>query len=187
MGEAGHCCDPLGAIWVSENGLVWTRVDDDDFAHHWRPASVWSSKGRLLAYGDSGLFGSTDGNEWTPIPIGDAPADFLGTPIKANGSLTYIVSSGASRSPLELWRLDASGWTRLGPLPLSDGASFQMGAGGWDGRVALGERWHRRGRVESLAWASEDGATWQLATNTAIGFCRDGRCRGRGGLRGRWV
>jgi len=172
VGVERECCGAgvNGAIWVSVDADAWTRVYDADVDGTGGLWSIWTADDQLYAYGEPGLLTSSDGYEWEPVTIGDPPAEYLDTPIKADGFLAYAVGTGADGSAgLDLWRLDGSGWTNTGRLPDSEGASFQRGVASTSGWVILGER-YRRDRVRSLAWVSADGTSWQAAPTPPAAF-----------------
>jgi hypothetical protein len=88
-------------VWTSVDGLVWSRVADDET--RLPGIDVTATDSGLVATGWDGLWTSVDGLTWSPVPSDEAVFGGEGDPKISGSSVTVggpglVVVGGASPS-----------------------------------------------------------------------------------------
>jgi len=152
--------EPYGAVsYTSIDGQQWQRFDIPLPFDTFSGATHLGS--RAVVATSQGLIVSDDGQGWRSVaaPPGPGPIIELGT----NGP-SSIAFTGGGTDRVEVWLSnDGEAWQPVGQLPDSRGLDSVIVAGGPLGWVAIGASF-RRNRAVSVAWFSDDGQAWRVAT-----------------------
>ncbi|MGB9358143.1 MAG: hypothetical protein WCC01_06270 [Acidimicrobiia bacterium] len=176
------------AVWVSADGLVWSRVDDPDGlnADGWQTMNTVTTGGPgLVAVGtsapglhkdDAAVWTSTDGLRWTRVP--DDSGDFSGAgdhhmaDVVAGGPGLVAVGSVGSvdTGVAAVWTSqDGLAWTRVAHSDeVFGGDRWQFMASvtvSDSGLVAVGGD-SSGDDLDAAVWTSPDGLVWSRVVDT---------------------
>jgi len=187
---------PAAAVWVSSDGLAWSRVPDDGGAlsgSDWRWMEAVTAGGPgLVAVGKAdgavAVWVSVDGSAWERVPHDEQLFGDPGTPpmfgVAPGGP--GLVAVGAFNSKAAVWvSADGLVWERLphdeqlfgcpspgvGEQALQSCGATKMIAvtAGGPGLVAIGSS-EINNRKTAVVWVSADGVTWSRVRDDGQAF-----------------
>jgi hypothetical protein len=164
--------DSVAVVWVSPDGLSWTRPPAVRAPGYQRMLSVAAGPSRLVAVGFDGsnaaVWTSADGMTWSQVPHHEALSGGVMWSVMAGGPGLVAVGNdgwfGSSESTAAVWTSpDGFTWTRV---PHDDdvfghpaGGAMNSVAPGGPGLIAVG-RDASGGDGDAAVWTSPDGLTW---------------------------
>ena len=178
------------AVWLSPDGLNWTRVPHDEAVlGDGLMRSVAAYGGGFVAVGsddsggdaDAAVWLSPDGLNWTRVPhdeavFGGGGHEFMTSVASFDGGLVAVGrSDGLERSGSAVWTSpDGRAWARiLRDAPIFEDAGT-VDVAPFGGRlVAVGFDWPS-GDADAAVWLSPDGLNWTRVPRDKSVFGGDG-------------
>lgn len=175
------------AVWLSQDGYSWDRVDDSTgafdtgtFASMWDVAAAGPG---LVAVGYVGIMDafeaavwvSPDGTAWTRVTddsfTGDSNKGMTGITTLEDGRIVVVGNDVSNRVPSpSVWTSsDGVSWRQIDGFESVDGGSGIAAVAVWDeglvavGRDESGDDW------DAAVWVSPDGDAWRRVEDTALG------------------
>jgi len=186
VGESSAADEPTeAAVWVSLDGIGWTRITSQDSVFEDSIMADVTAFGDLLvavgfAFSGSGtnaaVWTSANGTDWTRVAhdgtvFGGNGDQMMVSVVSSNGMLVVVGFDQPGRGDSAVWTsTDASTWTRLP----HDEAVFGAGeAGGVEmtsveaygqGFIASGFQ-QSSGDMDAVMWTSPHGLVWERVTS----------------------
>ncbi len=153
---------PSEAFWSSADGVTWSEATYPRLTD----GQLWllrTTLRRKAWWNEAGVDVTTYGGPpWT----GEDPQAV----VAAGGRLTALVGDTPAMEtgqPVGVWQADeASGWSKVGTLPASDGAIVRLAADGPSGWIAEG---CDAECLQPLTWTSANGVTWVRVSGPVAG------------------
>lgn len=187
VGAAERTHQDDAAVWISEDGYSWSRVEDSAGAFATGTSTqmwdVTTGGPGLVAVGfmgavdtfDAAVWVSPDGTAWTRVIddslAGRGNAIMLGVVALDGGRLVAVGVDESNGTPLpSVWTsTDGLSWEQGAPFDSAEQGGTMSAVASWEGGLVAAGRDESGDDLDAAVWISPDGFTWQRVADAALG------------------